>query len=477
MQRLSGPDAAFLYGETRSWHMHVSSVLMADPSTAPQGFSVERLRENTARRIELVPQFRWRVVEVPFGIDNPVFVEDPSFDIDYHVRHIAVPSPGGTRQLGELVGDLASYKLDRTRPLWEFWLIEGLEDGKVAVLAKVHHAIIDGVSGADLATVLLDLEPDPPEPPTPIRPEHGERIPTPPELLARAAISNMVMPWRTAQFGAQLVRQGRTFLRFRSGPKPPPAPFSAPRTSFNGRISPNRRFAYTTLPLSTMKSVKNAFGVKLNDVVLAVCAGALRRYLHSRDELPEQPLIAQVPVSTRTEDTKDDVGVQVAAMFASLETQVEDPVERLLAIHAGTTGAKEMQRAMAADKIMNLTDTMSPALVGLAARMYTGARLEDRTPPVFNLIISNVPGPPFDLYMAGARITGIYPMGPLLYGAGLNITVMSNATGVDFGVLTCRDVAPDPWLISDALSDSLQELVDAAEVATPADAEAQPAGA
>jgi WS/DGAT/MGAT family acyltransferase len=471
MQRLSGPDAAFLYGETRSWHMHVSSVLMADPSTAPNGFSVEKLRENTAKRIELVPQFRWRVVEVPFGIDTPVFVEDPNFDIDYHVRHIAVPSPGGPRQLGELVGDLASYKLDRHRPLWEFWLIEGLEGGKVAVLAKVHHAIIDGVSGADLATVLLDLEPDPPDPPTPIRP-HGERIPTPPELLARATLTNMVMPWRAAQFGAQLVRQGRTFLRYRTRPNAPPAPFQAPRTSFNGRISPNRRFAYTTLPLDTMKSVKKAFDVKLNDVVLAVCAGALRRYLGDRDELPEQPLIAQVPVSTRTEETKDQVGVQVAAMFASLETHVEDPAERLLAISEGTKSAKEMREAMAAEKIMNLTDTMSPALVGLAARMYTGARLEDRTPPVFNLIISNVPGPPFDLYMAGARLTGIYPMGPLLYGSGLNITVMSNATGVDFGVFTCREVAPDPWLIADALSESLDELVAAAELR-----EEQPAGA
>jgi WS/DGAT/MGAT family acyltransferase len=161
--------------------------------------------------------------------------------------------------------------------------------------------------------------------------------------------------------------------------------------------------------------------------------------------------------------------MQVAAMFAPLATDIEDPVERLHAIHEGTQGAKEMQQAMAADKIMNLTDTMSPALVGLAARMYTGARLEDRTPPVFNLIISNVPGPPFDLYMAGARITGIYPMGPLLYGAGLNITVMSNATGVDFGVLTCREVVPDPWLISDALAESLDELAQAADV------EAEPA--
>ncbi len=463
MQRVSGPDAAFLYGETRSWHMHVSSILMADPSTAPHGFTVERLRENTAKRIEQVPQFRWRVVEVPFGIDNPVFVEDPNFDIDYHVRHVAVPKPGGPRQIGELVRDLTSYKLDRSRPLREFWLIEGLEDGQVAVLAKVHHAIIDGVSGADLATVLLDLEPDPPEPPTPIRP-HGERIPTPPELLARAAVSNLVMPWRSAQFGAQLVRQGRTLLRFRSRPTPPAQPFQAPRTSFNGRISPNRRFAYTTLSLATMKAVKNAFGVKLNDVVLAVCAGALRRYLSDRDELPETPLIAQVPVSTRTEETKRDVGMQVAAMFAPLATDIEDPVERLHAIHEGTQGAKEMQQAMAADKIMNLTDTMSPALVGLAARMYTGARLEDRTPPVFNLIISNVPGPPFDLYMAGARITGIYPMGPLLYGAGLNITVMSNATGVDFGVLTCRESAPDPWAISDALAEALDELSRAAEL-------------
>jgi diacylglycerol O-acyltransferase / wax synthase len=471
MQRVSGPDAAFLYGETRSWHMHVSSVLIADPSTAPQGFSIERLKENTAKRIEQVPQFRWRVVEVPLGIDNPVFVEDPNFDIDYHVRHIAVPKPGGPRQLADLVGDLASYKLDRSRPLWEFWLIEGLEDGQVAVLAKVHHAIIDGVSGADLATVLLDLEPDPPDPPTPLPVDRGERIPSGAELLARGALSNVVMPWRTAQFSAQL-RQGRTLLRFRSRARPPAQPFQAPRTSLNGRISPNRRFAFTTLSLATMKAVKNAFGVKLNDVVLAVCAGALRRYLQDHDELPETPLIAQVPVSTRTEETKRDVGMQVAAMFAPLGTDIEDPVERLQAIHEGTQGAKEMQQAMAADKIMNLTDTMSPGLVGLAARMYTAARLEDRTPPVFNLIISNVPGPPFDLYMAGARITGIYPMGPLLYGSGLNITVMSNATGVDFGLLTCREVVPDPWVIADALAEALDELARAADLPEPADAAA-----
>jgi diacylglycerol O-acyltransferase len=464
MQRVSGPDAAFLYGETPSWHMHVSSILMADPSTAPRGFSIERLKENTARRIDQVPQFRWRVVEVPFGIDRPLFVEDPNFDIDYHVRHIAVPAPGGSRQLGELVGDLAAYKLDRSRPLWEFWLIEGLEDGRVAVLAKVHHAIIDGVSGADLATVLLDLEPDPPQPPTPLPVGRGERIPNSVELLARGALSNLVMPWRTARFGAQLIRQGRTMLRFMGRATPPAQPFQAPRTSFNARLTPHRRFAYTTLSLATVKAVKNAFDVKLNDVVLAVCAGALRRYLQDRDELPAQPLIAQVPVSTRTEETKRDVGMQVAAMFAPLATQVEDPVERLRAIHEGTQGAKEMQQALAAEKIMNLTDTMSPGLVGLAARMYTGARLEDRTPPVFNLIISNVPGPPFDLYMAGARITGIYPMGPLLYGSGLNITVMSNATGVDFGILTCRETVPEPWSIVEGIERALDELAAAADI-------------
>ncbi len=470
MKRMSGVDAAFLYGETPAWHMHVSAVIVLDPTEMPDGFSVDEFTERTARRLHLAPQFRWKLLEVPFGLDRPFWVEDPDFDIKYHIRHIGLTPPGGPEQLGELIGDLVGYKIDRNIPLWEMWVIDGLADGRVAILAKVHHSIVDGVSGSELATILFDFEPDAPDDDVVgdehLEPRTVEGVPSPVELVARGVGRLMLSPYRIARFADQTVRQGLSFVGFQRRSRPPSMPFQAPRTSFNAELSRHRRFAFTSVQLDDVREIKDAFGVKVNDVVLALCAGSLRRYLEKGGELPDAPLIAQVPVSLRVEGEETGVGTKVGAMFASLATDYDDPVERLLAIHESTQSAKEMQQALAADKIMGLTELAAPGLINLAARMYTLAGLDSLTPPIMNLIISNVPGPPFPLYTAGARIEAVYPMGPLLYGTGINITVFSYTGTIDFGFMVCRELVRDHWSLAEGIPLALDELLSAARERT-----------
>ena len=459
MQRTGGQDAAFLYGETASWHMHVSALMTVDPTTAPGGFDFERLKAHTVQRLPIIPQFRWKLVDVPFGLDRPGWVEEEDFDPDYHIRRIAVPSPGGPRELGELVGRLASYKLDRRKPLWEMWVIEGVEHGKVAVLTKMHHSIIDGASGMGLAEAILDLEPDPPPRETEVRESlRDRRVPGTLELLASGVLNMWTRtPYRMLRFGRQSVRQGVTAAAFFRRRVAPVAPFQAPRTSLNGDLTPHRRFAWASVPLPAVKAVKNARDVKLNDVVLALCAGALRRYLQKLDDLPDQPLIAQCPVSLRTDADRDDVGSKVGSMFTSLATDISDPALRLEAIHQSTQNAKEIQKALSVHKIMGLSETTPPGLIGLAARTYTAMGL-GRMPPAVNLVISNVPGPPFPLYLAGARLEAMYPMGPLMLGMGLNITVISYQESLDFGFMCCPEMVPQPEFIAEGVSLTLAEL-------------------
>ncbi len=462
MRRLGGLDAAFLYAETPSWHMHVSALLVVDRSDAP-GFSFDALKAVTVERLPSVPQFRWRPVEVPLGLDRPVWVEAEDFDPDYHIRRIGVPAPGGAPELDELVGRLIGYKLDRSKPLWEMWVIEGLADGMVAVLTKIHHSIIDGVSGAGLAEILLDLEPNASQPVTEMRGSlHHQPAPNPWRLFGQGLVTAaFATPWRMARYSAELTRKAWTLVGMLRSERPPTTPLRTPRTRFNAPITPHRSFAAASVPLSRVKALKAAYDVKLNDVILALCAGALRRYLDHLGELPADPLVAQVPVSLRAEGD-DQVGTKVGPMFTSLATDVEDPAKRLLAIHDDTTRAKAMRQALSAHGIMGLTETTPPGLLALAARMYTTAGLEQHGPPLYNLIISNVPGPPFPLYMAGAELARMYPMGPLILGGGLNITVLSYLDRLDFGFLTCPETAPDTDFIADGIALALEELERAA---------------
>jgi WS/DGAT/MGAT family acyltransferase len=462
MLKLKGQDAAFLYAETPNWHMHISGLIIVDPSDAPD-FSFDRVRDLLVSRIPDIPQLRWRYLDVPFGVDRPSWIEDPDLDPEFHIRRIGVPTPGGRDELGQLVGQLASLKLDRSRPLWETWIIEGLEGDKVAVLTKMHHSIVDGVSGAGLAEVLLDIEPEP-RPPSrettaPIQPE---RIPGGPELFVRGLVTTAVRtPFRLARFARQTINQVAATAPVMRGDSSVTLPVNAPRTVLNNDPTAHRRFAAAQISLDRVKAVKSAHDVKLNDVVLALCSTALRRYLIEIDDLPAEPLIAQCPVSLRVEGD-DEVGNKVGSLFAGLATDVEDPVDRLRAIHDSTQGAKEMREALSAHQIMGLTETTPPGLIALAARMYTLGNIAARTPPATNVVISNVPGPPFPLYVAGALVEAMYPMGPLLFGMSLNITVFSLNGMLDFGFMSCPESVPDPQFIADGIEIGLAELEKAA---------------
>jgi len=464
MERLSGIDASFLYFETPNMHMHVVATIVFDPSTVPGGYSFEKVRGMIESRLALAKPLRRKLAPTPFNLNHPVWIEDRDFDLDYHVRRIGCPSPGSEEQLADIVGDIASRPLDRARPLWEVWVVEGLENDHVAAVAKMHHCTIDGVSGANFMVHFFDLTPEGTERPESTDVWEPDHPPTDVELILRGLVARMQRPMQWASVVPMTLRAltGLAFAKRGKG-LGMPAPLRAPRTSFNVPITPHRRTAFTHLSLDEVKEVKKAFGTTVNDVVLAICAGALRKYLDARNELPERSLIAVVPVSVRTDEEKEQVGSnRVSAMFSSLATDIDDPVERLRQISAANKGAKEEHKALGADMLTQWGELAAPTTFSLAARVYAGLRLAERHPVVHNLVISNVPGPRFPLYFAGAKLVGLYPLGPIFDGAGLNITVVSYMDQLFFGLIGCRELI-NLWDVVAQIPEAFAELRKAAD--------------
>ena len=490
MKQLSGIDVSFLNMEGPTTYGHVSSLNIYDPTDVPGSGGVEATKSIITERLHLLRPLQRRLVEVPFGLDLPYWVDDQDFDLDFHVRHHAVPPPGTDEQLAEVVSRIVARHLDRSRPLWELYVIEGLAGGRIAQLTKMHHALIDGAAGAHLLAVLLDTDPSArPSGVVPDRPP-GESVPTGVELLQRTAIEYLRRPEKFLRLNVRVVRElaGATrngglraladlvaqplpgppgqFLRarLRGGHEvdTPPAlpPSRAPRTPWNRAISAHRRFAFTSVPLADAKKIKNAVGSTFNDVVMALCSSTLRRYLIVHDALPAEPLIAMVPVSIRSGGEDDVYQNRVSALLANLATDVSDPIERLRAVQASMSAAKASFAAMPAEALQDFAQFAPPAIAARVMRLYSRTRVADRMNPPFNVMISNVPGPGHPLYSAGARLEHFYPVSAIADGQGLNMTVQSYNGSLDFGFIACRDLVPDLWSMVGYLHDAVQEHLD-----------------
>ncbi len=478
MRQLTGLDAQFLALETPRQSGHVGGLAVLDPSTRANGrLELGDVQQMIEERLSLLPPFRWRLKAVPLGLDYPYWIDDPDFDLEYHVRELALAPPPTDAKLAEQVARIFARPLDRARPLWELYLIHGLQDGNVGLLTKIHHAAVDGISGAEIMSVLLDLTAEGREPPPPddsrpdVEPSDLEMLGRGllgwPRYLGRVArslpstlpnledtpiigdIPGAATLGRSTARIARALRGGQTRMLERTS-------LSPPRTSFNGRVSAHRRFAFGRLSLAEVKAVKNAHGVTVNDVVVAICAGAVRRWLVEHEELPDVPLVTQVPVSVRTEEQVGTYGNRIGMMSVPLFTNEADPVERLRQTHEALRVAKERHKALPAGLLQDATQFIPPAVFARAARVSFS--LAATRTPIWNLVISNVPGPQLPLYCAGARVEANYPVSVITDGLGLNITVMSYCGHLDFGIVADREQMRDVWKLIPWLGEALAEL-------------------
>lgn len=477
MRQLTALDQQFLALEDSRHVGHVGALAVLDPSTAPGGkLTLEDLQLLIAERLPLVPPFRWRLVTVPFDLDYGYWLDDPDFDIDFHVRELALPPGGADEKLAEQVARIFARPLDRRRPLWELYLIHGLQEGRVGVMSKIHHAVIDGISGNEIMGALLDLSPEGREAPDTF-PEPADLPPSDVEMLARGVLGVPRYPLRLLRsipralpnvsevpqlanvpgvgLAGRLAAEVQRLLG--GGRVIGHRDLVPPRTSFNGRISAHRRYAFGQLSLDEVKTAKQAYGVTVNDVVVSICAGAVRRWLMEHSELPEGPLVAQVPVSVRREREQGTFGNRILLMTAPLFTDEPDPIRRLQRTHEALAEMKVRHRALPAELLQDANEFIPPALFSRAARLTFGLATGPGR-PAWNLVVSNVPGPQFPLYMAGAKLEANYPISVITDGMGLNITVMSYLGKLDFGIVADREQMPDVWSLIDYLSAALDEI-------------------
>jgi WS/DGAT/MGAT family acyltransferase len=461
MERLSGLDASFLYIESLNQPLHVCSILELDTSTVPGGYTFDRLRDELALRITAIPEFRAKLADSQLNLDYPVWVEDDAFDLDRHLLRIGLPSPGGRRELAEICGHIASAPLDRSRPLWEMWVIDGVADtdpgagGLLAVMTKVHHAVVDGVTGANLLSQLCTVQPDVPPP----EPVEGSGTAGRLEIAAGGLVRFASRPWQLASVLPTTVATVVKTLRRARGGLTMAAPFAGPPTRFNASVTADRNVALAQLDLEDIKKIKDCFDVTVNDVVMALCAAVLRWYLGDYGELPARPLVAMVPVSVH--DKSDRPGHnQLSGMFCKLETHIGDPAERLRAIARADAAAKNHSSAISPTLLQDWAQLAARAVFGAIFRLVADSPVIGN--PVHNLIISNVPGPQAQLYFLGCEVEAMYPLGPLFHGCGLNVTAMSLNGKLNVGVISCPDLLPDLWRLVDDFDVALEELLECA---------------
>jgi WS/DGAT/MGAT family acyltransferase len=459
MQPLSGLDSSFLFLEDSHQPMHVGSVLVFEGSMDFQSF-----RRTLAERIHLVPRLRQRLVMVPFGIGKPYWVDDPDFNLDMHIQHVALPSPGSWKELRALAARIFSTPLDRARPLWEMTFVEGLDNipqvppGSVATINKIHHAAIDGVSGADMMGILLDATQEPrrfpPPPPRSVPP-----VPHELEVLSHTAKKIVRKPSEIKRVLGEVRDALKSASKMqRGGLELPPSPWTAPPTPINHEISGQRIWNTALLELDRVKAIRRTAGCTLNDVVLAICAGALRRYLDEKGALPKEPLIAMVPVSTRDESEHGQMGNRVSAMFLGLATDVADPVERLAQIREHSQRGKAFEKAGTGRALVDLYEFIPFGLASRMSRLYSRFHVAERINPIFNCVITNVPGPQNDLYMAGHKLLATMGMAPLVDGMGLLITVLSYNGVLSLSPTSSPAVMPDLDAFTRYLRESANEL-------------------
>jgi diacylglycerol O-acyltransferase len=459
--RLSPVDAGFLAQEGPNAHMHIGAVaLFEGPAPAYRDFC-----NHIRSRLHLVPRYRQKLAVPPLETGRPLWVDDPTFNLDYHVRHTALPAPGSEEQLRALAARIHSQRLDRAKPLWELWLVQGLADKRFALISKTHHALVDGISGVDLATVMFDLTPVPEPVPHEGQPWAPEPEPSAAQMAARGLVGLARVPFSLAGRAAAAVTRPQTTLATAreavegiaevawAGLNP------APESPLNVPIGPHRRVAFVHNELRDFKLVKDTFGGTVNDVVLTVVAGALRRWLQSRGVRVEGlELRGLVPVSTRTRDQRNEMGNRLTVMRGPLPVYIEDPVARLRVVRRAMDGLKESKQAVGAEVLTSLEQFAPPTILAQASRLNFSTRL-------FNLLVTNVPGPQFPLYVLGRELQDLYPVAFLPRDHALAVAIMSYNGRIDFGLLADYDAVPDLDELAEHVADALQQLVAAARQA------------
>jgi WS/DGAT/MGAT family acyltransferase len=456
--RLSPLDVSFLYMETPTTPMHVGGVAVFEPPA--EGFDYDRLVELISERIALVPRYRQKVRNIPGRLANPVWVDDPDFDVTYHVRRSALPKPGNDAQLRELVGRLMGRRLDRGRPLWEIYLVEGLAGGRVGIISKTHHAMVDGVAAVDIGTVILDLTPEPRE--VPADDWRPSRPPGPASLVAGAFSDLVKRPTQAFDTAAAAVADVRATAEkvtgFAGGVLASVVTVArpAPDSPLNVRIGEQRRFGMAASSLDDHKRVRKAHGGTVNDVVLATVSGALRAWLLTRGEAVTSTTVvrAMVPVSVRSDAQSGQLGNRVSSYFVDLPVGESDPVVRLQRVSFAMRGHKESGQSVGADALVHMSGFAPPTIHALGARVASSM-----TRRLFNVLVTNVPGPQFPLYAAGARMLTMYPVVPLAKGQALSIGLTSYDGGVYYGLNADRDALPDVDVLATLLEESLEELL------------------